>query len=479
MQSNKLRALVNTMFKIGCVGFGGGTALIPIIEEEVVDKAGIITEEEYNKEVMIASLTPGALPVEIAAGLGKEACGIKGMMISASAMALPGTFLTVLLMMILSGAEEIVTTQIGYLAVGISAFIIVMLWQYIFNTVVQADNLKEKYLYGVIILGIFILSGEKNIYQLFGLEITPIFNLSTIQILAAALFVILFTGGKLRDLKRLTLAILVTGLYFLCTGARHMISKSFAPYIKGLMILLAAAGLLQAIITSNIKGRFPWKDMLYCVVSWFAFVMILSLPALVISSDTIFFMGKGFLSSIMSFGGGDAYLTTAQGLFVDQGMVSNETFYGSIVTVSNALPGSILCKILTAIGYTLGYEINHSLPEAVAYSLCGFGVSVAASGLIFILMGALYEKYEDLRIFAVLKRFIRPIISGLLLNVVLSLYFSCITVQEQAGWIPGRIQILALAIMILNFLLSRRKKVHFTVKVVLSAAISMIVCNLF
>ena len=58
------------MFKIGCVGFGGGTALIPIIEEEVVDKAGIITEEEYNKEVMIASLTPGALPFELAGGLG-------------------------------------------------------------------------------------------------------------------------------------------------------------------------------------------------------------------------------------------------------------------------------------------------------------------------------------------------------------------------------------------------------------------------
>lgn len=479
MQSKKLRILAGTMLKIGCIGFGGGTALIPVIEDEVVDKAGIITEEDFNKEVMIASLTPGALPVEIATGIGKESCGIKGMLVSASAMAFPGAFFTVLLLMILSGAGEIATTQINYIAVGISAFIIVLLWQYIFNTVIQADNHKERYLYGGIIIGIFVLSGEKNIYRLLDLNITPVFNLSTIQILVAAFFIILFTRGRLRDQKRLIPALVIAVLYFLCAGSRHVIPEYVAPYIKGIMLLLAVIGLLQAIANSQMKGRFPWKDMFCCVGGWCIFALIFSIPALILSSNMIYFIGKGFVSSIMSFGGGDAYLTTAQGLFVDQGMISDEAFYGSIVTVSNALPGSILCKILTAIGYTLGYEMNHSLVEAVVCSLCGFGVSVAASGLIVILIGALYEKYEELRIFAVLKRFIRPIISGLLMNVTLSLYFSCIRTQEQAGWIPGGIQILVLAIIIFNFLLSSRKKVHFTVKVVLSAAISLIICNLF
>ena len=36
--------MVTTMLKIGFIGFGGGTALIPVIEDEVVEKSGIVTE---------------------------------------------------------------------------------------------------------------------------------------------------------------------------------------------------------------------------------------------------------------------------------------------------------------------------------------------------------------------------------------------------------------------------------------------------
>ena len=60
------------MFKIGAVGFGGGTALIPVIEEEVVNNNNIIDDTEFNKDVIIANITPGALPVEIAAGIGRK-----------------------------------------------------------------------------------------------------------------------------------------------------------------------------------------------------------------------------------------------------------------------------------------------------------------------------------------------------------------------------------------------------------------------
>lgn len=31
-----MKKLLATMFKIGCIGFGGGTALVPVIESEVV-----------------------------------------------------------------------------------------------------------------------------------------------------------------------------------------------------------------------------------------------------------------------------------------------------------------------------------------------------------------------------------------------------------------------------------------------------------
>lgn len=63
--------LMASIFKIGVVGFGGGTALIPVIEREVVEDQKIVEKSEYDKDVIVASITPGALPVEIATGLGK------------------------------------------------------------------------------------------------------------------------------------------------------------------------------------------------------------------------------------------------------------------------------------------------------------------------------------------------------------------------------------------------------------------------
>ena len=50
------------LLKIGFIGFGGGSALIPVIEKEVVEERKLVTEEEFNKDVFVASISPGALP---------------------------------------------------------------------------------------------------------------------------------------------------------------------------------------------------------------------------------------------------------------------------------------------------------------------------------------------------------------------------------------------------------------------------------
>ena len=77
---------------------------------------------------------------------------------------------------------------------------------------------------------------------------------------------------------------------------------------------------------------------------WIVFLVICSMPALINNANIVEFIGKGIISAFMSFGGGDAYLTIADGLFVDTNMVTESQFYGHIVSVVNVLPGSILCK---------------------------------------------------------------------------------------------------------------------------------------
>lgn len=82
-----------------------------------------------------------------------------------------------------------------------------------------------------------------------------------------------------------------------------------------------------------------------------------------------------------------------------------QIFTVNVVAVANALPGSILCKILTGIAYDVGYNLNGSVIEGFLVALSGFACSVAASGAIFELVFCVYEKYESLQIFSRSKTF--------------------------------------------------------------------------
>ena len=100
----------------------------------------------------------------------------------------------------------------------------------------------------------------------------------------------------------------------------------------------------------------------------------------------------------------------------------------------------------------------------------------------FELVFCVYEKYESLQIFSVVKHFIRPIISGLLLTVAVSLYTSGIRGQVQTG--SGHpalvITLIVIAVnLVLMWLQRRGKNIHLIWKIVISAGISFAGCNLF
>ena len=53
----KLVQMLVSMNKIGLIGFGGGNALIPVIQQEVVEEKGFITGEEYEKDIVAGGRT--------------------------------------------------------------------------------------------------------------------------------------------------------------------------------------------------------------------------------------------------------------------------------------------------------------------------------------------------------------------------------------------------------------------------------------
>ena len=73
---NILLEMFISFFKIGAFTLGGGYAMLPIIQKEVVEKKKWIGETEFLNMVAISQSAPGPLAVNISAFVGKKIKGI-------------------------------------------------------------------------------------------------------------------------------------------------------------------------------------------------------------------------------------------------------------------------------------------------------------------------------------------------------------------------------------------------------------------
>lgn len=86
-----------TFFKIGIMTFGGGYAMIPMMQKEFVNKKNWITNEEMSEMIAIAESTPGSLSVNAATFIGRRACGLAGAFFSTLGVILP-SFIIILIL---------------------------------------------------------------------------------------------------------------------------------------------------------------------------------------------------------------------------------------------------------------------------------------------------------------------------------------------------------------------------------------------
>lgn len=95
MTSRELRQLFLSFFKIGAFTFGGGWAMISIIEREIVDKHNWIQRDDFLDLLAIAQSLPGILAVNIATSVGDKLNGAKGSILASLGCILP-SFLIIL-----------------------------------------------------------------------------------------------------------------------------------------------------------------------------------------------------------------------------------------------------------------------------------------------------------------------------------------------------------------------------------------------
>ena len=86
---SKTRELFGTFFKIGAFTFGGGYAMVALLEHEFVERRQWVTREEFLDMAAIAESTPGPMAVNSATYIGYKIGGTAGAAASTLAVCLP------------------------------------------------------------------------------------------------------------------------------------------------------------------------------------------------------------------------------------------------------------------------------------------------------------------------------------------------------------------------------------------------------
>ena len=88
----KLWKIFIIFFKIGSFTFGGGMAMLPLIEKEVVDKEKWISEDEIVNIFAVSQSLPGVIAINSSIFVGNKVYGIPGAIVAALGVILPAFF---------------------------------------------------------------------------------------------------------------------------------------------------------------------------------------------------------------------------------------------------------------------------------------------------------------------------------------------------------------------------------------------------
>ncbi|MBE6175208.1 MAG: chromate transporter [Rikenellaceae bacterium] len=92
-----LLELFTTFFKIGLFTFGGGFAMIPLIEREVIERKRWIERKDFVDMLVLAQSVPGPVAVNTAVFVGYKRAGVAGAVAATLGTVLP-SFLAILLL---------------------------------------------------------------------------------------------------------------------------------------------------------------------------------------------------------------------------------------------------------------------------------------------------------------------------------------------------------------------------------------------
>ena len=154
--------LVWAFIVIGATAFGGGYAVVPLLERELVKKRGWITMDEVLDFYTIAQITPGIIIVNIATFIGNKRKGFLGGIVATFGIVLPGVSLMLLISVFVNQFAEYALVQHAFAGIRIAICAVIL------DTMIRLIKGFYKNYKSVVIFAIaFILSSVFSVSPVF------------------------------------------------------------------------------------------------------------------------------------------------------------------------------------------------------------------------------------------------------------------------------------------------------------------------
>ena len=101
-----LLKLFTTFFKIGLFSFGGGFAMIPLIQREVIERRKWIDKKDFLDMLVLAQSTPGPIAVNTSVFVGYKTAGVAGAITATLGTILPSFMVILLLALFFAEVRE-------------------------------------------------------------------------------------------------------------------------------------------------------------------------------------------------------------------------------------------------------------------------------------------------------------------------------------------------------------------------------------
>ena len=142
-----------SFLKVGIFTFGGGYAIIPMVEREIIKKRAWVSMDEAMEYYTVSQIMPGLIGVNLSIFVGNKLKGVFGGLLAAVGFILPGTLLIIAAAIFISNLADIPAVQHAFagIRIGVGALILDTVIKLVKGTFKEARTI-------LVFLFVFVLS---------------------------------------------------------------------------------------------------------------------------------------------------------------------------------------------------------------------------------------------------------------------------------------------------------------------------------